>query len=256
MTNSKLIELLIKYQKREITGEDIFSLKDLTDEEIEIVLNTNHKNETIQLLTNENFKKLPGETKTEIIQLLSNIKEGSMYLTFIVRIATNKNIIEYGNVLEIINIIKKARSPIQIETIIQIASNKNVISSDKVVEICQLFTRREKDKEKLKIAAFAATDIHIIRSGNVLNVVKKIISAPNKEEALSLYYSYMNEYKDLTLLIALRKGNINKIDFWTALLENPEEAISLLVQINDKNEIGPNEIITKEQVGYTRKIKQ
>ncbi|MBQ2872956.1 MAG: hypothetical protein IJE89_03045 [Bacilli bacterium] len=252
MTKGKLIELLKKIQRNEISSEDVFMLKELTDEEIDIVLNINNKNEIINLFKNENFKKIPKETKEIIIELLKKLKEGSIYLGYIIRMATNKNIIESGNLLEIIGLIAKTKEPHQIDLIISIASNPNAISSGKVLEICKLMSRRDKEREQLKIAGFAATDTYIIRSGNVVNVVKRIIYARNKEEALKIYYESINKYKNLTLLDSLFKGHINKINLWDMLLEEPEEAISLLVQLNDEDEINPEEKINKEKLGKSR----
>lgn len=253
MTKSKLIDLLFKYQNRNITPEEIVMLKDLTDEEIDIVFNINNRSDVIGLLKNENFKSLPEETKSEILNTIKRLREGSIYLSFIIRAVTNKNIIESGNVLELIKLIVRSKGPNQIDQIIYIASNSIAISSSHVLEICKLIHRIERDKEILKIIAFAATDIQIIKSGNVLNVIKRLILAKTKEEALKSYYNYVNKYKDLTLLDALSKGHINKIDFWNMLLENPEEAVTLIVQISGSDEIKPNETITQNQLENSKK---
>ena len=247
MTKRKLIELLTKLQKREITSEEIVQLKELTDEEIDIALDINNKNEMIDLLKNENFRKILKEEKEKIIEILKRLKKGSVYLPFIIKASTNKNIIESGNLLEIIKLIIRTKGIYQRDQIILIASNDNTISSGKALEICKLISRT--DKELLKIASLAATDTHIIRSGNVLEVVKEIIDTQSQGRALKIYYRYMNEYKELSLLESLSNEHIEKIDFWSMLTEDPETAINLIIQINSSNEIEPNEKINKEQIG-------
>lgn len=256
MTKQKLMELLKKLQKNEISSEDIFTLKELTDEEIDVILKVNNKNEIIELLKNENFKKIPKETKIKIIELIKKIKEGSIYLNFIIRIATNKNIIESGNILAVIGLIFKVKDPYQIVQIINIGSNCNAISSNKVIDLCKLISRQDIDKEHIKIAVFAATDTYITRSGNAVNIVKKIISSKNKEEALKIYYESINKYKNITLLEAISNGNIKEINFWDILLEEPEEAISLIVQMDSEDEIKPEEKIDAEKLGKSRTRKK
>lgn len=256
MTKGKLIELLKKYQRREITSDDIVSLKGLTDEEIDIVLKTNNKTEIINLLTNEIFKTLPEAIKKEIIEILITLKEGSIHTNFIIKAATNKNIIESGNLLEIIRLIVKQKNLFIINYILTIASNQNTIISDKVLEICKLISKYGNKPEQLKIATFAATDVYITRSGNVLKVVESILSAPDKESALNKYYGYVNRYKKLTAISALSKEYIKEIDFWNLLSEDPETAINLIVQIDSNEEIGLEEKITMEQLGISRTKKK
>lgn len=256
MTKNKLFELIRKTQKKELTIEDIISLKELSDEDIDIVLNNKNKSEFISLLKNENFKMLPKEEREEILLTLTMLRESSVFVSFIIKAATNKNIIDSGNLLEIVKMILKSKGLYQANYILSIASNTNCIASGKVIDLCRQIYNHNCNNEILEIAFFAAKDTHILRSGEVVEVVKEILSVSSKKTALKIYYKYVNEFQKITLLDAMRKDAVEWADFWTYFSEEPELAVTLLMQIKSSEEINPNEKITKELLGYSKTRKK
>lgn len=245
MTKEKILKLLKKYYKKEIKVEDIIEFKELSDEEIDIVLANNNKQLMIELLKNKNFRILQKEVKEEILLIVRQLREGSIYLPYILKAISNKTIINSNELLEIINFIIRSKGPHQADKIIKIASNENVHSTGNLIELCKSIYRYSKSLEQLNIATIAATDSHIIRSGLVIDIVKEILKAPNQNNALNLYYKYKNNFKEKELLDALSSGIMQEIDFWELLSENPEKAIDVLIQITSSEEIDPNTKLIK-----------
>ena len=212
MTKKKLMELYNKLWKSEITKNLIIKLKDLTDEEIDIVLISKETKYIIDLFNDNNFKELPKEFQQEIINALNSCENIYEKAPHIVRLATNKNAISSGFLLELIQIIKDIQGINQTYKASLVACNFTALSTGKIIDIIKLIGTCE--EEKLEIAYHAATNIHIAKSGKILETLKSIINAPSKSEALSIYYQIVNLSKEISVEEAMSTGAINLYDFW------------------------------------------
>lgn len=243
MTKQKLLELCQKLRKREITKTEILKLKELNDKEIDIVLNGINKDVLIKLLSNENFRTLPPVEKDQIINIINSCDDQYGKAEHIVNVATNVNAISSNLVVELAITISRAKGLNQSYISSLVACNFNSIVSGKVVSLVKILSECL-NEEQLKIAYYAATNPHIIASGNAPQIVRLISNAKNKQEALDMYYKALNTTLSINPLDALSEGKISAIDFWQVFAEDGEEAIYLLDDLKETEELLPQTIIT------------
>ena len=240
MTKRKLLELCSKLRKNEISKEEILKLKDLSDEEIDIVLKSKDKSYTIELISNNNFRELPKDIQQQLINILNSCEDIYGKAIYIIKVATNKNAISSGKVLELVRIISESQTILQAHKASLIACDFIAISTGEIEEITKIISKYRYE-EQLEIAYQVAKNIHIAKSGRTLEVLKLISNAKDKREALRIFYNIVNLSKDIKIEDALENGTINSCDFWYMLSEDIDESIKLLDSLELADEL-PSEL--------------
>ena len=246
MTKRKLLELCNKLFKDEITKDEILKLKDLSDEEIDIVLKSKDKSYTIELLKNSNFRNLSKNTQQELLQIFNSCEDIYGKAIYIIKVATNKNAISSGNVVELVRIISEAQGINQAHNASIVACDYNAISTGQVAELAKIISECRYE-EQLEIACHAARNIHIAKSGKIVEIVKLIAQANDKRAALRIFYNMVNLSKDISIESSLANGTIDSVDFWQVFSDDSEAALKLLNSFNINDEILPEMIITNEK---------
>lgn len=245
MTKHKLLDLCAKLRNKEITVEEISKLKELTDSEIDIALNSKNKIAIIELMTNRNFRTLSPEIKQQLINIVNDCNDAYGKVVHIINVATNEIAIASNQIIELVKVISEAKGIVQSYKASLVACNFNAIASGQVVELVRILSQCEHE-DQLEVAYHAAINPYIIRSGQVTRIVRLISKAKDKEEALRIYYEVFNVSKEIKISDALVEDKIKAIDFWQVFSEEGEEVICLLDNFQLHEEIPSQMIITNK----------
>lgn len=235
MTKEMLLKLCSQ-QYGKISVDDILNLyKDLSDDEIEIILGSNNKVEIRTLITNENFKRLSQQIQKKLITIIDDgAHKGLTDFTvnnMAVGVATNENAINSGCVVDLTRIVRNSRGYIQAQAAAYISCSSYAIATDSVIELALIasqFSSEINEKEHLLVISQAATNSYITRSGRVVEIVKSIADAKDLSEALKIYNREVQKGKKIRIIDALQQGKITEIGFWDLFAEDYGSAMTIL----------------------------
>lgn len=255
MTKEMLLKLNKYLREGIISIQDITTwLKELSDEEIEIILNCNNQIEIKKLIQNENFKKLSKETKKAIIIIIDkpyNDSKSYAINNVAVEVATNEIVINSGNVVELTTAIRNSVGYNQAISASLIACNPYIKNNHilKLVTMISQCKKQKNEQEFMNLITTSATNNFIIRSENIVKIISSLIEAKDIYEATMIYNEVIKKLSQITLLSSLHKGNIEEINFWDLFADEPKKALEILEQItstNSKN--SPYEAINLESL--------
>ena len=250
MTISKLLELMIKVEEKQIDIWDVDELKDYTDEEIDLIISSKNKREVKLLLNNKEFRNQSKEVQKEIIEIIGNTNVNNNILYYVVNVATNKNTINSGYLKEIIDILIKIENEDKISLVSNIVKDQIAIKHKDILIMIQMIIDSSLDKNILKYAEMLIKNQFVYRTGNILEKLKSILTVKTEEEADKIYWKYMTEGLTISLLESLDKERIDEINFWDLLKEDPETAVKLFIYGSFSEEIlneEPPTMFTKKE---------
>ena len=161
MTEIKLMQLLSKVEKNEIEIYDVIKLKDLTDEEIDLILQTKHKKEIIELIKNTDFRNQPIEMQKKIIEIIDNSDSTEDSLYYATKIAIDKSIINSGYIEDIIEIIIKLKDLEKIYIITRIVENPIAITNKDIIKIIKMIANSSQSRNILSLVEYIVTEKYL-----------------------------------------------------------------------------------------------
>lgn len=227
MTEIKLIQLISKVEKKEIEIYDVIKLKDFTDEEIDLILQTKHKKEIMELMNNTDFRSQPLEIQQKIIEIIDNYESTTDSLYYATKIAKDKNVINSGYIEEIIEIIIQLKEFEKIYIIERIIKNPIAITNKDIMKIIKMIANSSKNENILRIAESIIESEYIYC--NLLEKVELILNCQTEEEARALYNEELEKSLLINSLNALDEEKIDEINFWQLLKEDYSVASKLLI---------------------------
>lgn len=283
MKKDKLIRLYEKFEQERLNTLFITNLKNLSDHEIDLLLQSKYFDLTAQLMNNKNFKMLNKEYQEQIINFLnsSKNKEIATYASFLI---DEQDVIGTGLITEIFKIICSSQESYQASNAINVATNKNVILQDSPLSLIELVSKTKNSQNcfnamqvatnelvlingpvytltqlvseaptniKSDLAASVAKNKILLQTPMVIVYTKKIVNAKTDEEAKLIYSEIRRIIKEQE---QLEKANeeqtsINEVLFWKAYQQNPEEAIKHLKEnIKDNKDITINTKIKRKKI--------
>lgn len=229
MTKEKLLMLYHKLQNGEITAPEISGLKNFSDEDIDTILSSRDKYAVKKLLSCQLFKTLPKPIQQQIIEIIDNCENRDNRWEAM-KVATDRVSIESGHIVELVKIISEANRW-SLKKAATIARNYHSVTSGKIIELTSIVAQCENlDEDYFVYIGVAAQDEFITRSGNVVDIVKKIMEAKDKEEALKILHKELKAVRRIGLLKALNKGNLTEVNFWDLFNEDSDRAIMMMLQ--------------------------
>lgn len=227
MTQAKLLELYKKLQNGKMTVEQIVELRNLSDEDINIVLTSKRPSIIVKLLECKDLKKLPIDTQNRIISMIDKYNVPAISVIYAVKVATDKNVIESGHILELVDIVLTATET-AVETTSHLVCHPNAIATGHIVELAKLVSKSNKESEQINFGYYASVDKRLRRVNNIVEIVGSILSANDKKEAIKIYNRAIGEAKKIKLMTVLAKGKIDGADFWELFTEDSDKAIEIL----------------------------
>jgi len=229
MTEIKLMQLLSKVEKNEIEIYDVIKLKDFTDEEIDLILQTKHKKEIMKLIINTDFRNQPLETQKKIIDIIDNSNSTEDSLYYATEIAINKSIINSGYIEEIIETMINLRDLDKIYRIGRIVKNPIAITNKDLMKIIKLIANSTQSENILSFVEYIVTDNITNMYCDVLEKVELILNCQTEEEAREIFNDELEKSLKKNILNLLDDGKIDEINFWQLLEDDYEIASKLLV---------------------------
>ena len=276
MTKNKLLELYEKFRLERLNTSFINNLKDFSDHEVYLILNSVYTDITIRLMINKNFKVLYEELKDKLINIVNSAKNRTI-AEYTALLIENEDVLASGLVLELSKIISRTQETYQALNTLEVATNKLVLSSDilaihlsqivsetigeqKSFNVTQVATSKDvltigpaitltqivyetSSNCKADLAASVAKNKTLLEAETpiVITYTLQIKNAKTDEEAKMIYSNIRKEINKLNkekLLNKEKEENNNESTFWHIYEQNPEEAIMLLKEsIKDNEEI-------------------
>lgn len=279
MTKSKLLELYEKFRLERLNTSFINNLKDFSDHEVYLILNSVYTDITIRLMINKDFKVLHQGLKDKLINIVNNAKNRTI-AEYTALLIENEDVLASGLVLELSKIISRTQETYQALNTLSVATNKMVLSSDILaIHLSQIVSKTIGEQKSFNVTqvatskdvltmgpAITLTQIVYETSSNcksdlaasvaknktlleaetpvVITYTQQIKNAKTDEEAKLIYSQIRKEInklkKEKEELVKKQKEEYNnEFTFWQIYEQNPEKAISLL-----KENIKDNEEIT------------
>lgn len=276
MTKNKLLELYEKFRLERLNTSFINNLKDFSDHEVYLILNSVYTDITIRLMINKNFKVLYEELKDKLINIVNSAKNRTI-AEYTALLIENEDVLASGLVLELSKVISRTQETYQALNTLSVATNKLVLSSDilainlseivsktigeqKSFNVTQVATSKDvltigpaitltqivyetSSNCKADLAASVAKNKTLLEAETpiVITYTLQIKNAKTDEEAKMIYSNIRKEINKLNkekLLNKEKEENNNESTFWHIYEQNPEEAIMLLKEsIKDNEEI-------------------
>lgn len=281
MTKDMLLKLYEKFQIERLNTAFINNLKNLSNHEIYLILNSTYIEITIRLITNNNFKILHKELQDKLINTVNNAKNKTI-AEYTAMLIEDSNVLGSGLVEKLAKIISESQETYQASNTLATATNRNVLSSDILAIHLSEIVSKTIGEQKCFNVVQVATNIDVLTEGpsitltqivseassnckadlassiaknkilleaspsSVVKYTREIIQAKTDEEARLIYSKARKEINKLKKAKEeyLKKQNedyIDELTFWQIYEQNPEEAISLL-----KENIRENQEITPQ----------
>lgn len=276
MTKDKLIKLYEKFQSERLNTLFITNFKNISDYEINLILQSKYIDITASLMSNNNFKILNKEIREQILNSINSAKNktianyasfllddeivlGSGLITEIVKIisssqetfqasnalnvATNKNIILASSPLSLIELVSKGKTPDNCFNAMIVATDEAVLTYGPAYTLTKLVSEAS-TKTKSDLAASIAKNKILLKTPMITTYTQKVATAKTDEEAKLIYSKIrkiINVRKIINENIKLEKITSEKdsnqtVLFWALYQQNPEEAINLLKETVKDNE--------------------
>lgn len=185
MTKDKLLKLYNKFKDEEIDISVIRKLRNCTNKDIDIILNSFYPEIMIDIIICYEFKLLNSKVQEEIIELVNNAKTEKIAYE-ISRIISSGIILSSGLTTKIARIINES-TIVSAPYIADLSLTNSVLINPKSLEIMKIIGSSNKEYQA-KIALDILKNIEVILNENVLEIIK-IASEIEKESHSELYVS-------------------------------------------------------------------
>ena len=185
MTKDKLLKLYNKFKDEEIDISVIRKLRNCTNKDIDIILNSFYPEIMIDIIICYEFKLLNSKAQEEIIELVNNAKTEKIAYE-ISRIISSGIILSSGLTTQIARIINES-TIVSAPYIADLSLTNSVLINPKSLEIMKIIGSSNKEYQA-KIALDILKNIEVILNENVLEIIK-IASEIEKESHSELYVS-------------------------------------------------------------------
>lgn len=185
MTKDKLLKLYNKFKDEEIDISVIRKLRNCTNKDIDIILNSFYPEIMIDIIICYEFKLLNSKDQEEIIELVNNAKTEKIAYE-ISRIISSGIILSSGLTTKIAKIINES-TIVSAPYIAALSLTNSVLINPKSLEIMKIIGSSNKEYQA-KIALDILKNIEVILNENVLEIIK-IVSEIEKESHSELYVS-------------------------------------------------------------------
>lgn len=224
MTKNKLLELYQKLLDQNLPINLIKKLKDHSDNEIDIILNSKHTEQTIYTIMSDHFNRLDNDTKKELINLANNASS-KLKGEFILCLSRDKNIpSEY--VLEVSKSINQTINNNIASSTYNIAINQDVIANEKYLEIIKLLSESQNEMN-ISWVRYLIRSQAVLASGLMLDIVKIILGAEKEYQAKSVVEVAINEN-------VISSGKVIELATIMSKLNYQQQAYYLLSVATDK----------------------
>ena len=258
MTKDKLIQLYEKFQSERLNTLFITNFKNLSDYEINLILQSKYIDITISLMYNSKFKILNKEFQEQILNSINSAKN-KIIAKYASILLADEIVLGSGLIIEIIKIISSSQEAFQASNAVNVATNKNILSASSPLSLIELVSKG-KTPDNCFNAMLVATDETVLTYGPAYTLTKLVSEASTKTKSDLAASIAKNKILLKTPMITTYTQKVAnaKTDEEARLIyneirkiiidnENPEEAISLLKEsINDNEEITVNTKIKRK----------
>jgi len=270
MTKDKLLELYERLKQNQLDVTMINKLKDYTDEEIDIILNSPHIDLILYTIGHNNFKLLHKEQRKQLLEIVSKTKTRQS-AKFAYYLITIKDVVISGKIIELSKIISESSGYEQADIAYSAVQSLTLLTNKNCLEIIKLLCQIKSEKIA-SIVSIIVTDEGVLSNKNCLQLIKlvsecdeeykadlsaciaknKILLETNKAISYIRRIRQSKDQREARTIFSEAKREIETIklqekdSFWNVYNYFPEKALASLRNIDGNEEITP----------YTRKRKR
>ena len=185
MTKDKLLELYNKFKDEEIDISIIRKLRNCSDKDIDIILDSFYPEIMMNIVTNYEFKLLNIKDQEEIIELVNNAQTEEIAYE-ISRIVSSGIVLSSGLTTKIVRIINESTIE-SASYVADISLTNSVLINPNSLEIMKIIGSLNKEYQA-KISLDISKNIDVLLNKNALEIIK-MASKIEKESHSELYIS-------------------------------------------------------------------
>ena len=176
MTKEKLLQLYEKFKLERLNTSFINNLKDFSDFEISLILNSKYTDITIELIINNYFKILHKELQEKLINTVNNAKNRTI-AKYTATLIENPDVLASGLVEELAKIMCKIQETYQASYVLNVATDKQILKSAVLALNLSEIVSKTIGEQKCFNVAQVATNQNVLINGPSITLTQIVSEA-------------------------------------------------------------------------------
>ena len=179
MKVNKLIRLylFLKGKGVDLHSEDYYGVFNLSDSDIDLILNSKHVKRILELMLNKEFEGLSSSVRQQLFAEIDSVNDDTIY-EIICESIDNKE--KYGkSFIDVINTLCKSKTFAGAKAVMETAKSEDVRSSSDFVNILEAVNTLE-NEEIIDSVVKVATNYDVLSSDRHIDFIKSIINSSSK----------------------------------------------------------------------------